>query len=238
MTKSVTGKLVNISGSKVTIELSDEIDVSQLTKLSDGKRPRLEVFIDDGRSISVDQRKKIFAMLHEMAEHTGYSLREMEELMKYRYICQLEHPQWFSMADCSMTIATEFLAFIIDFCIKQDIPFKTKVIDEIQNDYRLVHECLLHRICVVCGKPHADIHHIDTVGRGFNRNKINHVGKKVLPLCRNCHQQFHSMGAITFFQQNKIIPIKLTEDDVISLNLESKKQVEYYQENKNGNYKS
>lgn len=33
-------------------------------------------------------------------------------------------------------------------------------------------------------------------------------------------------------------PIKLTEDDVISLNLESKKQVEYYQENKNRNYKS
>ena len=91
-----------------------KIDVSQLTKLSDGKRPQLEVFIDDGQSISVDQRKKIFAMLNDMTEYTGYSLREMEELMKYRYICQLEHPQWFSMADCSMTIATEFLAFIID----------------------------------------------------------------------------------------------------------------------------
>lgn len=218
MTKSVTGKLVNISGSKVTIELSDEIDVSQLTKLSNGKRPQLEVFIDDGRSISVDQRKKIFAMLNDMAEHTGYSLREMEELMKYRYICQLEHPQWFSMADCSMTIATEFLAFIIDFCIKQDIPFKTKVIDEIVGDYRLVRECVLHRKCVLCGK-HADIDHVKAVGMGRNRRTINQHGMYVLPLCRKHHQLAHSMGHVSFLRAYKLKPIKLDDELIRKLKL-------------------
>ncbi|WP_252895509.1 putative HNHc nuclease [Fructilactobacillus florum] len=217
------GQLTRVTGKQVTLNVDEDIDISRLRRWSDGKQPTVELIIDDGRRITPDQRKKIFAMLGDMSDYLGYSPREIEEIMKTKFIVEQPHPKWFSMSDCSKSLANEFLTFIIDYCIKQDIPFKTRVIDEIQNDYRLVHECLLHRICVVCGKPHADIHHIDTVGRGFNRNKINHVGKRVLPLCRNCHQQFHSMGAITFFQQNKIIPIKLTEDDVISLNLESKK---------------
>lgn len=221
MAKSVIGKLVNIRGSKVTIELSDEIDVSQFTKLSDGKQPELEVFIDDGRSITVDQRKKIFAMLNDIAEYTGYSLKEIEYLMKCRFMCLMKHPQMFHFGypePCSVTLANNFLTFVIDFCIKEDIPFKTKVIDEIVGDYRLVRECVLHRKCVLCGKL-ADIDHVKAVGMGRNRRTINQHGMYVLPLCRRCHQRAHQMGHVSFLQAYQLKPIKLDDELIRKLKL-------------------
>ncbi|USS93984.1 putative HNHc nuclease (plasmid) [Fructilactobacillus ixorae] len=228
-------KLAQINGSRVVLDLDGEIDVNQLKRFSDGKQPTVELIVADGRRITPDQRKKIFAMFGDMSDYLGYFPREVEEIMKYQFIQTMDRPEWFSMADCSESLANEFLTFIIDFCIKNDIPFKTKVIDIIQNDYGLVHDCVLKRICVVCGKPHADIHHVDTVGRGFDRRKINHIGRRVLPLCRTCHQRFHEMGSISFFQQNQILPIKLTADDIKKLGLESNERVDEYA--KHGDFK-
>lgn len=214
------GKLVKISGSQVLIDVDDEIDMNKLKRFSDGKQPTVEVLIDDGRSISRDQQKKIFAMFHDISEYTGYSIEEVEQLMKYRYMLVMKHPKMFHLGyqQCSKSFAAEFLTFIIDFCIREDIPFKTKVIDEIIGDYRLVRECVLNRKCVLCGK-HADIDHTKAVGMGRNRRTINQHGMHVLPLCRKHHQLAHSMGHVSFMQAYQLKPIKLDDELIKKLKL-------------------
>lgn len=72
MSKSTFGKLVNISGSKVVLKLDEQIDIEQLKKYSAGKQPQIELLIDDGRTISENQRKKIYALCRDMANATGY----------------------------------------------------------------------------------------------------------------------------------------------------------------------
>ncbi|RIO83581.1 hypothetical protein BUZ11_03965, partial [Staphylococcus gallinarum] len=52
--------------------------------------------------------------------------------------------------------------------------------------------------CVICGEPKADLAHYETVGRGMNRNKMNHYGKHVLALCRRHHNQQHNIGVQSF----------------------------------------
>ncbi|WP_240034409.1 putative HNHc nuclease, partial [Staphylococcus aureus] len=41
-------------------------------------------------------------------------------------------------------------------------------------------------------KPHADLAHYEAVGRGMNRNKMNHYDKHVLALCREHHNEQHA----------------------------------------------
>ncbi|WP_235804445.1 putative HNHc nuclease, partial [Fructilactobacillus florum] len=75
-------KIQKISGKQVLLSVDDEIDLSRMQRWSDGKQPTVELIIDDGRRITPDQRKKIFAMLGDMSDYLGYSPREIEEIMK------------------------------------------------------------------------------------------------------------------------------------------------------------
>lgn len=46
----------------------------------------VELRLDDGRHISVKQRKKIYATLNDIAAFLGYPPEEMKEVMKYHYV--------------------------------------------------------------------------------------------------------------------------------------------------------
>ncbi|SUM32084.1 phi PV83 orf 19-like protein [Staphylococcus gallinarum] len=48
------------------------------------------------------------------------------------------------------------------------------------------------------GEPGADLAHYQAVGRGRNRNKIDHINNKVLALCRKHHTEQHQIGINTF----------------------------------------
>ena len=50
-------------------------------------------------------------------------------------------------------------------------------------------------------------------------NKVSHVGRMVVCLCRECHGKIHQGGEKAFFNKHHIVPIKLTEETVKLLNL-------------------
>lgn len=49
----------------------------------------VELGIDDGRFISVQQRRKIYATLRDIAEYTGYPDEDMKQIMKVEHVMQL-----------------------------------------------------------------------------------------------------------------------------------------------------
>ncbi len=83
------GKLQGIKGDEVTIKLDDELNMYRLNRFASHQQPTVHLDIDDGRKISPDQRKKIFAMLRDMAIFTGYDVRDMEQ-WKVLLLC----PNW------------------------------------------------------------------------------------------------------------------------------------------------
>ena len=217
------GKIISFSGNQLIINLDDVKDwqEQELTQL-----PRIELSVDSEKEITIDQRKKAFAMLNDISEYTGYSLRESEEMMKIRYISMLKNPKFFSLADCTRETATEFIQFMINFCLEQSIPFTTKVFDEIQQSYALRVQLLKHRICYVCGKVGADLDHVDAIGSGRNRRTVNQVGYHAWTLCRTHHTERHKIGVKSFAQKYQVIPIKLTKDLIEELNLANKGAIE------------
>ena len=67
-----------------------------------------------------------------------------------------------------------------------------------RNDNYLIYLSTINRQCVICGKPGADLAHREAVGSGRNRNKVNHIGERVLALCRKHHSSQHQMGVDSF----------------------------------------
>ncbi|TPR12271.1 putative HNHc nuclease [Apilactobacillus timberlakei] len=221
----INGYITRIRGDTLQVKLKDISD-SQQYILNENVGSEVNLMVDDGRSITNDQRKKIFAMFHDISEYTGYSLRETEELMKYRFICKMSWPRWFSMSNCDLDVAKEFIEFLIRFCLDQDIPFTTKVFDEIQQSYGLRVQLLKHRICYVCGKSGADIDHVDTIGSGRNRRHTNQVGYYAWSICRTHHTERHKIGVKSFAKKYQIKPVKLTRELVEELNLSDKGAIE------------
>jgi len=70
-------------------------------------------------------------------------------------------------------------------------------VDDIQ-DY--VYACLINKKCVISGGQ-AELHHIERVGMGRNRNEIIHEGMEVLPLTREYHSEAHTMADQDFFSK-------------------------------------
>lgn len=213
------GKIISFNGKQAVINLDNVEDwqEQELTQL-----PRIELDVDSAKEITIDQRKKAFAMLHDIAEFTGYSLRESEEMMKIRFISTLKNPKFFSLSNCRRETATAFIQFMINFCLDQSIPFTTKVTDEIQQSYALRCKLVMNRLCFVCGKPGADLDHVDTIGSGRNRRHVNQVGYEAWTLCRRHHGERHDKGVITFMQDNQIKPVKLNKEMIDKLNLSDK----------------
>ncbi|MQS44272.1 putative HNHc nuclease [Companilactobacillus mishanensis] len=211
-------KLKGIQGKSLNLEIGDDLNLMKIQKLSAGSQPTVELDISDGRSISNDQRKKIYALIADISIWSGYSVeKEMPQIMKWQYLMSTGE-QEFSLSDCSMTQANKYLSWILDFCFDNDIPFKTKTWDLLPNDFAMQYRCLKHRKCCICGK-HADIAHLKTVGLGRSRKRINHSDYYFMALCRTHHTEQHKIGIKTFLTRYHIKPVKLQPEDIKQLHI-------------------
>lgn len=80
----------------------------------------VELGIDDGRFISVQQRRKIYATLRDIAEYTGYPDEDMKQIMKVEHVMRCGCDM-FSLSDCSMTTAREFINTLMEYALKEGV---------------------------------------------------------------------------------------------------------------------
>ncbi len=169
-----------------------------------------EVRLDDGRTISADQRKKIYATLRDISLWSGHTPDEVKALCKYDYIARTGN-SYFSLSDTDMTTAREFLEFLIEFCLLHDIPTQDSLLERSPDTARYVYACLLHKKCCITGRK-AELHHADAIGMGRDRREVIHQGMRVLPLCRRMHTEAHAIGEKTFCEKYHLCPIRLDDD--------------------------
>lgn len=222
------GKLTSVKGTEVTVRLDDEPNALRLRQLAAGKQPSVGIDVEDGRTISPEQRKKTWAMIRDYADYTGYTPPEMEEWLKSFYMAD-RGAEYFSLSNVSMEQAADFLTFIIDFGFQHGIPWKTQTLDAIPSAYPLMLRCMQYKLCVICGK-HAEIDHEPPIGRGFDRNHIDNRKFKFFPLCHTHHMIRHTRGIDWFMDFYHIKPVSLDEDTIVSLRLNSRKQLRDFDE--------
>lgn len=181
---------------------------------------KVEIILWDGRRISPEQRRKCYALLGEIAEYTdgirtAETVDEQKRLLKMEFMLkrmEATERRMFSLADCDMSTAREFITYLIDFIIANDIPTRVPLIDNCDDIAAYMYACTMHRKCAVCGKA-ADIHHCEgsRIGAGVDRAKVHQLGREVLPLCRVHHTELHAMPESEFMKKYHLQKVKLDE---------------------------
>lgn len=164
-----------------------------------------EMRFDDGRHISAEQRRKAYATIRDIADYTGYLPEEQKEWLKYLHIINTGC-DYFSLSDCSMDTAREFINTILEYAISEGIPLSENAIERTDDIGRYLYYCIISRKCAICGRP-GEIHHEDAIGMGRDRSKIDDSKHRKICLCREHHTVAHQMGVERFWKIYKVYGI-------------------------------
>lgn len=181
----------------------------------------------DSRPLSDKQRRACYALMHEISEFTGMGADPTKEYMKLKFMAeelQETTDKIFSLANAPMSLVCAFQRFLVRFILDWDIPCSFSLLDFVDDVEDYVYACLVNKKCAICGKP-ADLHHVDHVGIGRDRDEILHLGMKALPLCRDHHSECHQIGQKTFeerYHLNHGIELDRTLCRIYKLKKESK----------------
>ena len=109
-----------------------------------------------------------------------------------------------------MTTARLFINTLIDFALEWDVPLYDSLINRTDDINAALYATLMRKKCIVCGVI-GELHHVDSVGLGRNRNEITHIGMRAMCLCRKCHDECHMVGQNEFDARNHIYGIAIDE---------------------------
>ncbi len=184
------------------------------------------IVLNDSRTITPEQRRKAYALLGEINDFTGEMPEYTKRLFKLKFVAERQKEladSLFSLSDCSVTQAKDFIDYLVDFVIEYDIPTKVPLVELCEDIKRYVYVCATHKKCAICGKK-AELHHVDAVGIGNNRVTIDHIGRLCLPLCRIHHSELHNIGDATFAEMHHLEAVKIDDKLVKIYKLGGKKK--------------
>lgn len=188
---------------------------SELERIKTSKR-EVTIEIEDGRLITMAQRRKCYVLIRYIADWWGYTPPEaMKEILKYDFFTadgyEGLNAKTFSLSDAPRSQARAFISFLIGFCLEHDIPCGEPLWKLTEDIPRYVYVAALHKRCAVCGKR-AQWHHAeDRVGMGRSRSEICHIGMRGLPLCARHHSECHNMPQSEFNKMYLLESIKVDE---------------------------
>ncbi|MFQ3889910.1 putative HNHc nuclease [Staphylococcus shinii] len=191
--------------------------------LDNGLEVECDVIVSDPYKITDKQRRKVFAMVRDIFNHYGQPM----DYLRYMFQKQLEFLKAYepiSLSNCSRRQASELIELILDFIFTHNVPMNKATSDLMGNDKYFLYKSTINRTCVICGVPNSDLAHYQAVGRGRNRNKINHYGNKVIALCRKHHNQQHDIGMSSFNKLHHLENAWVDVDDKLNSMLRGEKQ--------------
>ena len=195
----VKGKVGDIRNGYITITVPYD-DWLTLTK-----REVREAWVEliDSRPLSDKQRRACYALINAIAEHFGDGRESTKEYLKLKFLIEdlgETADRLFSLSNAPMSLVAAFQNYLVRFILEWDVPLNFPLLDMVDDISEYVYACLINRKCAVCGKR-SDLHHIDRVGIGRDRHDIVHEGMEVLPLCREHHNEIHTLGDTSFMEK-------------------------------------
>lgn len=186
--------------------------------LPEDVRDDVRVLWPDREEITAEQRRKIFAIVGEIACWSGYTPEDARKGLTADFLrTNMEQLQSsvISLAiggGCDKGTASLFLDYLINFCLDNNVPTKQPLRELADDLERYTYAALMHKRCLVCGKK-AELHHAEgsMVGMGYNRDTKPQIGALVMPLCREHHGEYHSIGATAFGEKYHAVAVAMDE---------------------------
>lgn len=179
----------------------------------DNLSDEVRVIWQDSRSITNEQRRKAWALMTEIAVYQGQGkddvYREQAASFSLKNLETMQG-QLFHLSTATVSEARAFITLLIEIIIEYGIPTKEPLYGLCDDLERYTYACLMNKKCAVCGKK-TELHHVDHVGMGYNRNEICHIGMRCLPLCREHHMEAHQIGQTAFDSKYHLEPVAIDE---------------------------
>ena len=165
------------------------------------ERAEVDVILHDSRPLSERQRRCCYAMLHAIADWSGMELDALKDHFKLDFIARMEEQmELFSLSDAPMSIVAAFQSYLARFIVANDVPTRRPMLDYVDDIEDYIYHCIINKKCPVCGRR-AELHHMDAVGMGRDRDTIIHEGLEVISLCREHHTEMHTIGRSAFLDK-------------------------------------
>ena len=185
------------------------------TTIPDGvDESEVRIMWQDQEEITADQRKKIFAINAEIANWSAHDPEYTRKNLTADFLrANIERLQLSALSlaisgNCDKGTASLFIEFLVDFCLENDVPTSRPLREYADDLERYTYQALLHKRCLICGKK-ADLHHVTAIGMGYNRETKPQLGALVMPLCREHHSEWHSIGRTAFEDRYHAVPVRL-----------------------------
>ena len=205
-------------------EVTIKLTVDQARFLAENPHSAL-VRLYDSRKITDDQRRMAYALINEIADWAGEEPEVVKKQMKLTFKVRKyrEMLDELSLSDCEQSTASEFIRFLIEVVVEYGVPTHRPLTELCEDIEHAIYACLLQKKCIVCGRK-AELHHVDQVGMGGDRNEIEHIGRRCLPLCRDHHDEYHRIGATAFADKYHVVYTVRIDDKIAkAYKLRSKK---------------
>ena len=196
-------------------ELIVKIPDVDLTTLFGGKVSKnCTLWIDDGRTITPEQRRKAWATINDIAIWQGDSAKYLHEILKNEFILDNKEGS-FSLSDCSVRVARDYISYILGFALENGIQLAEPGIKRTDDIGKYLYMCIKHKKCAICGIK-GERHHVDTIGMGNDRRRVDDSDKRILCLCRTHHTEAHKSGVVDFEKKYKVYGIIVKDFDINS----------------------
>ena len=159
--------------------------------------------------ITKPQRRHIYALFEDFARWQGDDKEGVKKSLKKRFR-EVREKGEFSLANCTKELASEFIDWLVQVGINAGVNFS-----ESPAEYYAEHDqlekymqiCINQKKCCICGAD-GEIHHVDTIGMGNDRNKVDDSNKRKIALCREHHTEAHNIGWDSFKEKYHVEGVK------------------------------
>lgn len=168
----------------------------------------------DQEEITADQRKKIFAICGEISQWSAHDPEYVRKNLTSDFLrANIERLQMSALSlaisgNCDKGTASLFITFLVEFCLENSVPTSRPLQEYADDLERYTYSALLHKRCLICGRK-ADLHHCTQIGAGYNRNTKPQLGALVMPLCREHHSEWHTIGRTAFENKYHAVPVQM-----------------------------
>lgn len=213
-------KIVNSKFAELTVVLQGKLNIEHLKTMYDGDLSKVyaKIEIVDPRKARPAQRKLFFALCNDIQSWAGAPMKDfLKDYFYTAYSIENDGAE-ISLADNtsnSVSDANRLLDIVVDFVFEWNVPIKESYELLPKNENWFLYQCCKHRECFECGR-HADIHHVETIGMGGNRLKVDHTKRRVMALCREHHREIEQIGRSKFSAKYKL-PVNGIKLDVETL---------------------
>lgn len=203
-------------------------DREELLKLFQKGITQFDMAQSDRNRLTAQQRKKASALIRDINTQMEQPFIVVKHDLKLQFCAQYKL-EYFSLSNCHKEVAGLFISFLVEYCFEHDIDFYMKDLHLTFDIQRQMYLCAIHNRCFVTAarkdQQVLHLHHVNVVGSGNNRKKIDHRGRYFMILSAELHEEIHKLGYKSFCAKYHIGAIKLTGEDVLRFKLMTKQQL-------------